>query len=31
VIGREVEYCHPPRSTHSVKKVISELREGEEE
>ena len=23
-----MEYCHPPRSIHLVRKVISELREG---
>jgi DUF438 domain-containing protein len=28
VIGREVKYCHPPKSVHVVRKILDEFRNG---
>lgn len=31
IIGRLVEYCHPPKSVDTVKKIIESFRSGEED
>ena len=28
IIGREVKYCHPPKSVHVVEKIVEDLRSG---
>ncbi len=28
VIGRKVDYCHPPKSVHIVKRLIEEFKQG---
>lgn len=31
ILGREVQYCHPPSSVHIVDKIINDFREGKQD
>ncbi len=31
IIGREVKYCHPPKSVHLVEEIVEDLRSGKKE
>ena len=31
IIGREVKYCHPPKSVHVVEKIVEDLRSGKKD
>lgn len=30
IIGRQVQYCHPPHSVHIVEKILSDFKEGKQ-
>jgi hypothetical protein len=31
ILGRKVQYCHPPKSVHIVNKIVKDFREGRQE